>query len=109
MDIDERESTYNGNLPEGGGPGTVTRADGTKLPLRTDISNRSPTGFAWGYRGSGPRQLAIALLADVYDDDAAADPVLQLAVKDELVAYLPNQFEIEASDVRDVVEEARNE
>lgn len=26
--------------------------------------NHSPTGFEWGYAGSGPAQLALALLAD---------------------------------------------
>jgi hypothetical protein len=34
------------------------------LPLRLDLDNHSPTGFEWGYRGSGPAQLALALLAD---------------------------------------------
>ena len=40
------------------------------LPLRLDLRNHSPTGFAWGYWGSGPAQLALALLAD------AAGPAL---------------------------------
>lgn len=35
------------------------------LPLRLDVYNHSPTGFAWGYGGSGPHQLALALLLDV--------------------------------------------
>lgn len=30
------------------------------LPLRTDLCNHSPTGFCWGYHGSGPAQLALA-------------------------------------------------
>lgn len=34
------------------------------LPLRFDICNHSPTGFNWGYAGSGPAQLALAILAD---------------------------------------------
>ena len=38
------------------------------LPLRLDLRNHSPTGFEWGYGGSGPAQLALALLADVFDD-----------------------------------------
>jgi hypothetical protein len=32
------------------------------LPLRLDVRNHSPSGFAWGYLGSGPAQLALALL-----------------------------------------------
>ena len=42
------------------------------LPLRLDLDNHSPTGFEWGYGGSGPAQLALAILADVLDDDARA-------------------------------------
>jgi len=34
------------------------------LPIRLDICNHSPTGFEWGYPGSGPAQLALAILAD---------------------------------------------
>jgi len=36
----------------------------TKLPPRNDLVDHSPTGFEWGYGGSGPAQLALALLAD---------------------------------------------
>lgn len=43
----------------------------TPLPLRLDLRNHSPTGFSWGYGGSGPSQLALALLADVFDDGTA--------------------------------------
>jgi hypothetical protein len=42
------------------------------LRLRLDLSNHSPTGFEWGYGGSGPAQLALAILADALGDDKAA-------------------------------------
>ena len=42
------------------------------LPLRLDLVNHSPTGFAWGYSGSGPAQLALAILADWMGCDHAA-------------------------------------
>ena len=43
---------------------TVTENGRTRrLPLRTDLVNHSPTGFEWGYWGSGPAQLALAILA----------------------------------------------
>lgn len=32
------------------------------------LHNHSPDGFAWGYAGSGPTQLALALLFDVTGD-----------------------------------------
>ena len=45
--------------------------DGHPLNPRLDLWNHSPTGFEWGYGGSGPAQLALALLADCLDDDTA--------------------------------------
>jgi Family of unknown function (DUF6166) len=34
--------------------------DGRRLNPRLDLWNHSPTGFEWGYGGSGPAQLALA-------------------------------------------------
>jgi len=42
------------------------------LPTRTDLVNHSPTGFEWGYNGSGPAQLALAILADFLHNDKLA-------------------------------------
>lgn len=41
----------------------------TELALRLDLCSHSPCGFEWGYGGSGPAQLALALLADRLPDD----------------------------------------
>lgn len=46
--------------------------DSRVLSPRRDLINHSPTGFAWGYGGSGPAQLALALLADLSGDDEYA-------------------------------------
>jgi hypothetical protein len=59
----------------GSGQPVVTVCDGQKcqpLPFRLDLFNHSPTGFSWGYGGSGPAQLALALLADALADDDRA-------------------------------------
>jgi hypothetical protein len=42
------------------------------LPLHLDLRSHSPTGFAWGYSGSGPAQLALALLMDATGDEELA-------------------------------------
>ncbi|WP_123539272.1 DUF6166 domain-containing protein [Halosimplex salinum] len=42
------------------------------LERSLDLINHSPSGFEWGYSGSGPAQLACALLLDYYDDEQAA-------------------------------------
>ena len=36
------------------------------------IRNHSPDGFNWGYTGSGPAQLALAILLEVTNDEAKA-------------------------------------
>ncbi len=43
-----------------------------KQALRLDLYNHSPTGFEWGYWGSGPAQLALAMLADCLASDEQA-------------------------------------
>jgi hypothetical protein len=44
--------------------GFLVLVDGQELPLGPSLKlrNHSPTGFCWGYSGSGPAQLALALL-----------------------------------------------
>jgi hypothetical protein len=70
---------------------------------RLDLVDRNPTGFAWGYGGSGPSQLALALLADVYDDQTALGA--HQAFKWTSVAKLPqNQgWEITEDEIRRIV------
>lgn len=43
----------------------VGTAVAERLPLCLNIRNHSPDGFAWGYCGSGPSQLALAILVDL--------------------------------------------
>ena len=42
------------------------------LNPRRDLRNHSPTGFEWGYGGSGPAQLALAILAEHLGGNRAA-------------------------------------
>ncbi|MFC7157742.1 DUF6166 domain-containing protein [Halomarina halobia] len=37
-----------------------------------ELANHSPSGFSWGYNGSGPAQLALALLLDYTGDEEVA-------------------------------------
>ena len=52
--------TYQGRRE---GHAVLVTVDGAPLNPRLDLWNHSPTGFEWGYGGSGPAQLALALLA----------------------------------------------
>jgi hypothetical protein len=58
------------------------------LPVRLDLRNHSPTGFDWGYSGSGPAQLALALVADCMGDELVYPSIYQ-TVKFKLVANFP--------------------
>jgi len=51
--------------------GNVVTVNGQYLNARLDIYAHSPTGFEWGYGGSGPAQLALAILAHEYGDEFA--------------------------------------
>jgi len=63
--------TMGAPLYRGTPPDIVIKRDGSPLELRLDLANKSPTGFSWGYLGSGPAQLALAILADYADDETA--------------------------------------
>jgi Family of unknown function (DUF6166) len=54
------------------GHAVIVTVDGRPLDPRLDLYNHSPTGFEWGYCGSGPAQLALAILAEHLSDDAEA-------------------------------------
>ena len=70
--------------------GPVVTVNGEALEMRLDLRNHSPTGFEWGYCGSGPAQLALAILADHLGDDQRALDLYQ-RFKWAVVAGLPKK------------------
>lgn len=85
----------------------VVEDDGSETPLppRHDLANHSPDGFAWGYGGSGPAQLALAMAVHATCDDARALKTYQ-RLKSELVARLraTEQFALPIEFVQGFVE-----
>jgi hypothetical protein len=71
-----------------GGHLVQVTVDGRPLSPRQDLWNHSPTGFEWGYGGSGPAQLALAILADLLEDDEAAIELHQ-DFKSVVISSLP--------------------
>jgi hypothetical protein len=57
--------------------GTIVTVNGQPLNPRNDIRCHSPTGFEWGYGGSGSAQLALAILTDHIGDDRIAQAYYQ--------------------------------
>ena len=76
--------------------------DGRRLNPRFDLWNHSPTGFEWGYGGSGPAQLALAILADHCQDDEQALNFYQ-RFKWAVIAELPHRGWMLTSDQIDAV------
>lgn len=70
------------------GHAVIVVVDGRPLNPRLDLWSHSPTGFEWGYGGSGPAQLALALLADHLEDDKRALEFYQ-RFKRTVVSCLP--------------------
>jgi hypothetical protein len=83
--------TYHGRRTEHGCAVDVEEDDEVYcLNPRHDLRNHSPTGLKWGYSGSGPAQLALALAADVLRDDERAQEIYQ-RLKFRLVGGLPHE------------------
>ena len=90
--------------------------DGVPLDPRLDLVNHSPSGLSWGYLGSGPAQLALAVLAHHLHGlgapmaDARAIRHHQ-RFKQLLIASLPQgePFAFETADVALVLERCMRE
>lgn len=81
--------------------------NGRPLNPRIDLWNHSPTGFEWGYGGSGPAQLALALLADLLGDDDQAVSLHQ-EFKFSIVSRLPHRaWTLTEEQIREVVNSRR--
>jgi hypothetical protein len=81
---------YHGTRTENG-CSVVVEEDGefTGLDLRHDLRKHS-LEFEWGYGGSGPAQLALALAANLLGDDERAQEVYQ-RLKFKVVGGLPHE------------------
>jgi hypothetical protein len=73
------------------GYAVIVTVNDRRLNPRLDLWNHSPTGFEWGYGGSGPAQLALAILADYYRNDEQALNFYQ-RFKWAVIAELPGRY-----------------
>ncbi len=87
---------------------TVTVND-TPLDPRFDLMIHSPTGFSWGYGGSGPAQLALAILADCVGPDDAIR--FHQDFKWQVVCYWPldQPWTINETDIQTWITKAKSE
>ena len=78
--------------------GAVVTVDGKPLNPRFDLKRFSPAGFEWTYEGDGPRQLALALLADHLGNDARALALTERFMQ-QIVTELDNAWRLTSDEV----------
>src|SRR6266487_2370107 len=95
-----------GLLPVEGGKGSIMNHEvlnqmlNTKpLNPRLDLCNHSPTGFECGYSGSGPAQLALALLAEHLNNDEQAVALHQPFKRKVVAALSPREWRLTSKQV----------
>jgi hypothetical protein len=89
--------------------GPIVAVNGEMLDLRLDLHNHSPDGFEWGYGGSGPAQLALAILADHLGNDEQALNLYQ-RFKWEVIAKLPkHKWTLTSQDIEQAIKDIRQE
>lgn len=67
------------------------------------IRDHSPTGFEWGYGGSGPAQTALALCLDFTGDPEIAQMVYQ-DVKFEIVSKFGDSWDLSGFVLKEAIE-----
>ena len=89
--------------------GPVVTVDGELLDPRLDLKNHCPTGFEWGFCGSGPAQLALAILADHFDDPQEALEFYQ-RFKWAVIAELPKiEWTLNTRQIDEAIERIRRQ
>jgi hypothetical protein len=83
---------------ERGLSGALVTVDGKPLDAKFGVKTFSKTGFEWTYTGAGPRQLALAILADHLGDDAMAIELSDAFMR-EVVAYLDNAWRMDSTEI----------
>jgi hypothetical protein len=105
MEVKVSKSYIGAQTEQRVGPQTVVRhqSDGKDSildPRRSQkVWNHSPDGFQWGYGGSGPAQLALAILLDVTGDEALSVRLHQDFKRDK-IAQLDDSFVLTEAEIQ---------
>ena len=82
--------------------GATVTVNGRVLDPRFDLKTFSRAGFEWTYEGNGPRQLAVAILADHFgNDQMALDQSEKFMV--DTVANLDNYWRLTTDDINKAI------
>ena len=78
--------------------GLEVTVDGDRLPEHYEIKQFTKWGFEWTYEGDGPRQLALALLADHLGNPQRALALTEGFMRN-VVAELDNAWRLTGDDI----------
>lgn len=72
--------------------------NGKPMNLHLNLWNHSPTGFSWGYYGSGPTQLSLCILYEFAKDTGIMNPkefaeTHMYKFKEDLISKIPMDAE----------------
>jgi hypothetical protein len=76
--------------------------DGVRLDEKKSqaVYNHSPDGFSWGYSGSGPAQLALALCLHITFGDMDSSLRMYQDFKRQFIASMPGgDFKVDGADM----------
>jgi hypothetical protein len=86
--------------------GVKVTVEGREIDPRLDVRTYTDHGFEWSYEGDGPRQLALAILAEHMGDAQASleyvEPFMQ-----RVVANFDNDWEMTSADIDRALENIR--
>ncbi|MGH2331772.1 DUF6166 domain-containing protein [Thermoanaerobacter mathranii] len=96
--------TYKGRRNHNGIEVTVLDTNTNEETPLTHIVKHSPTGFEWGYGGSGPADLALSILADTVGYKTAQN--FYQIFKWEIVANFPyEEWQITEEEIKEFLKQ----
>ena len=84
---------------------TENGTDWLDLAASMEYVQHSPTGFNWGYGGSGPAQLAFALILDATGNPEAAMKFYQ-DFKRERIAHLADEWTLTETNIKGWIDQS---
>ncbi len=85
--------------------GCAVTVDGAALDLRFDLKAQSDSRIEWGYDGTGPRQLALAILADHSEDDMLALNFHQAFTESVIAEFKGDEWVMSSDDVQNTLDQ----
>ncbi len=85
--------------------GCIITVDDLPLDPRVELQRTSEVEFEWGYDGTGPRQLALAMLADHLGDDQQALDLHQVFLETAIAELKGDQWTLTGAQVQSALDQ----